>query len=150
MGRPWLSNKGIEREYLLLIPTIQYITLIQTYDITIAYDYLILIIYHSSLYTWTNMRTKNVSFHEMFLFLVMQTLHLSLFGITRDIVGNNRLSVSLENPSVETLLSHLKTTYPRLGQISSLLVAVNSDYAEPNQLLKATDEIALIPPVSGG
>lgn len=96
------------------------------------------------------MRTKNVSFHKMFLFLVMQTLHLSLFGITRDIVGSNRLSVSLHTPSVESLLSHLKTMYPRLGQISSLLVAVNSDYAEPNQLLKETDEIALIPPVSGG
>lgn len=96
------------------------------------------------------MRTKNVSFHKMFLFLVMQTLHLSLFGITRDIVGSNRLSVSLDTPSVESLLSHLKTMYPRLGQISSLLVAVNSDYAEPNQLLKETDEIALIPPVSGG
>lgn len=96
------------------------------------------------------MRTKNVSFHEMFLFLVMQTLHLSLFGITRDIVGKNKLSVSLENPSVESLLSYLKTSYPRLGQISSLLVAVNSDYAESTQLLTETDEIALIPPVSGG
>ena len=96
------------------------------------------------------MRTKNVSFHEMFLFLVMQTLQLSLFGITRDIVGKNHLSVSLDNPSVETLLGHLKTTYPRLGQIRSLLVAVNSDYAESTQLLTETDEIALIPPVSGG
>lgn len=150
MGRPWLSNKGIEREYLLLKPTIQHITPIQTTDITIVYNYLILIIYHSTLYTWTNMRTKNVSFHEMFLFLVMQTLHLSLFGITRDIVGKNKLSVSLENPSVESLLSYLKTSYPRLGQISSLLVAVNSDYAESTQLLTETDEIALIPPVSGG
>jgi len=47
-------------------------------------------------------------------------------------------------------LIELKTNYPKLKDIKSLLVAVNSEYAESNLVLSENDEIALIPPVSGG
>ncbi|MFN8353142.1 MAG: MoaD/ThiS family protein [Spirosomataceae bacterium] len=80
----------------------------------------------------------------------MATIHIALFGITRDIVGSKQLTVQLEHPTVEGLLTELQTTYPPLKQIRSLLVAVNSDYATAQQPLSETDEIALIPPVSGG
>lgn len=80
-----------------------------------------------------------------------QHLNITLFGITRDIVGHNSLKVSVEQPSsVESLLEKLKAEYPRLNDIRSILVAVNSEYAEGSQFLNETDEIALIPPVSGG
>ncbi|RYF62770.1 MAG: MoaD/ThiS family protein, partial [Cytophagaceae bacterium] len=39
---------------------------------------------------------------------------------------------------------------PALTGVKSILVAVNSEYAEPDTLLNPSDEIALIPPVSGG
>jgi molybdopterin synthase sulfur carrier subunit len=51
---------------------------------------------------------------------------------------------------VQTILQKLKLDYPRLTSIKSLLVAVNSEYAEADLSLKESDEIALIPPVSGG
>lgn len=77
------------------------------------------------------------------------TIH--LFGITRDIVGQSQLSYFIgEAPTVQTLLDSLRVQYPPLAGLRSLLVAVNSEYAEPGQALQPTDEIALIPPVAGG
>ena len=80
-----------------------------------------------------------------------QPLTVLLFGITRDLVGQNRLSVPLsEGGRVADLLDHLYAQYPALSGVKSVLVAVNSEYADPDTLLNPSDEIALIPPVSGG
>ena len=76
---------------------------------------------------------------------------INLFGITKDIVGSNITEIEMSQLSdVQTVLSKLKTNYPKLNDIKSLLVAVNSEYAESDLVLSETDEIALIPPVSGG
>ena len=76
---------------------------------------------------------------------------INLFGITKDIVGSNIVEIEMSQSSnVESVLVELKTNYPKLKDIKSMLVAVNSEYAEPNLVLSENDEIALIPPVSGG
>ncbi|MFC4097989.1 MoaD/ThiS family protein [Euzebyella saccharophila] len=76
-----------------------------------------------------------------------------LFGIAKDIVGSSSYTIS-ENAvmpiSVAELKQQLTTDFPELGKLSSLAVAVNSEYAEDGVLLQSQDEIALIPPVSGG
>jgi molybdopterin converting factor subunit 1 len=75
----------------------------------------------------------------------------NLFGITRDIVGGNITEIEMsQSADVQTVLGELKNNYPRLKDIKSLLVAVNSEYAESDLVLSENDEIALIPPVSGG
>lgn len=80
-----------------------------------------------------------------------QSISVLLFGITRELVGQSKLTCPLPAEArVGDLLDTLKTNYPRLSEIKSLLVAVNNEYAEPDQRILATDEIALIPPVSGG
>lgn len=74
-----------------------------------------------------------------------------LFGITRDLTGQSVVSVPLtEGANVGDLLSQLHHKYPALTGIRSLLVAVNGEYAETDLALSRNDEIALIPPVSGG
>ncbi len=74
-----------------------------------------------------------------------------LFGITRDLTGQSTVSLPLsEGASVSDLLGQLHQNYPALAGIRSLLIAVNGEYAEPEQILTHHDEIALIPPVSGG
>ena len=76
---------------------------------------------------------------------------INLFGITRDIVGSTTTEVEMsQSADVQTILGTLKTNYPKLKDIKSLLVAVNSEYAELDLILSENDEIALIPPVSGG
>lgn len=78
-------------------------------------------------------------------------LKIALFGIAREIVGQSSLEVSApEGQSVQALLAGLREQYPALGGLSSLAVAVNNEYAEDGATLSERDEIALIPPVSGG
>ena len=75
-----------------------------------------------------------------------------LFGIVREIVGEGRLTVPTEAgiANVGDLRQWLTKEYPQFGGLSSLAVAVDSEYAEDDQTLTETAEIALIPPVSGG
>ncbi|GAB3547487.1 MoaD/ThiS family protein [Spirosoma fluminis] len=81
----------------------------------------------------------------------MNTVSVLLFGITRDLTGQSMVKVPLRNgASVNELLAEIHQQYPAVAGIRSLLVAVNGEYAEAEQVLSGTDEIALIPPVSGG
>ncbi len=77
-----------------------------------------------------------------------------LFGIAKDIVGSGSLSMPLSHTkqleTVGALKAYLGKTYPRLKELSSLAVAVNNAYAEDTVKISHFDEIALIPPVSGG
>ena len=78
-------------------------------------------------------------------------LNVLLFGITRDIVGQAKLTHEMpEAATVPELVASLKQRYPKFENVDSMMVAVNNEYGQPNQLLHEDDEIALIPPVSGG
>jgi molybdopterin converting factor subunit 1 len=78
-------------------------------------------------------------------------LTIALFGIAREIVGTSSLSLSSPaEQSVAGLLAELHTRYPALAGLRSLAVAVNNEYAAGEVTLHERDEIALIPPVSGG
>lgn len=76
-----------------------------------------------------------------------------LFGVTKDIIGKSPLEIpvaDLDLGTVGGLKSYLQAAYPKLGELSSLAVAVNRAYAQDDDPIGAQDEIALIPPVSGG
>ncbi|MBL7874349.1 MAG: MoaD/ThiS family protein [Cyclobacteriaceae bacterium] len=72
------------------------------------------------------------------------------FGISRDILGKREVDFELSGVSVGDLRNTLGQRYPDLKKLNSLFIAVNQAYAPDETLLKQTDEIALIPPVSGG
>jgi len=79
------------------------------------------------------------------------TVSILLFGITRDLTGQSTLSIPIQDETrVGDLLDQVRQQYPALAGVRSLLVAVNGEYAEVDQTLTSKDEIALIPPVSGG
>ncbi len=83
--------------------------------------------------------------------LMNPTISVLLFGIARDLTGQSTVSIPLSGgANVGDLLGQLHQRYPALTGIRSLLIAVNGEYAEAGQLLTDNDEIALIPPVSGG
>lgn len=80
-------------------------------------------------------------------------MEIFLFGITRDIVGKSSLDLSIleEKPkSVNELIRFLNITYPEFTKLTSFAVAVNGEYAPKELYLQPDDEIAIIPPVSGG
>lgn len=72
------------------------------------------------------------------------------FGITKEIVGGKETVVEFEGQTVASLRGALEKQYPDLKGLRSLLIAVNSTYAEDPDPILESDEIALIPPVSGG
>ncbi len=73
------------------------------------------------------------------------------FGIARDITGAGTLDVQLpEGATIDTAHQYFREKYPALNRLSSLLIALNAEYASSETVLRENDEIALIPPVSGG
>jgi sulfur-carrier protein len=80
----------------------------------------------------------------------MSRFKVKAFGITKEIIGARESVVELEAATVEELKNFLFTKYPKLSGLKSLFIAVNQNYAEDDQTIAETDEIALIPPVSGG
>jgi molybdopterin synthase sulfur carrier subunit len=79
-------------------------------------------------------------------------MEVMLFGIAREIVGKKTLTLKPEEKvnTVGELKSWLRTQYPRFQQLSSMAVAVDSEYANDEDALVSESEVALIPPVSGG
>ena len=77
-------------------------------------------------------------------------INVKLFGIAKDIVGSSSLHIDQEISTVNDLLAYLKTEYPPFEKLTSLLVAINDEYANNTAKIKSEDEVALIPPVSGG
>lgn len=77
-----------------------------------------------------------------------------LFGLTRDIVGNSSIEVPREKATsiltVDKLKQFVFGQFPELKKITSIAVAVNNEYATDGTPIGESDEIALIPPVSGG
>ncbi|MFM1877782.1 MAG: hypothetical protein RLZZ241_648 [Bacteroidota bacterium] len=77
-----------------------------------------------------------------------------LFGVTQEIVGNRMLTLSetlqSEIRTVGELKSYLKKTFPGFVSLTSIAVAVNMEYAQDDTEIRKEDEVAIIPPVSGG
>jgi molybdopterin synthase catalytic subunit len=74
------------------------------------------------------------------------------FGVLKDLAGKSADEIELrEGSRVSDILQHYRTQAPELGKLfSSIAFAVNQQYAGPDTILKASDEVALLPPVSGG
>jgi MoaE-MoaD fusion protein len=74
------------------------------------------------------------------------------FGMLKDLAGKSSEVLELpESASVADVLVHYQAHLPRLkDSLPSLAVAVNQQYAGPETKLKLDDEVALLPPVSGG
>lgn len=80
----------------------------------------------------------------------MNKFKIKAFGVTKDFLGGKDTVIEITGETVGDLRAELNRRYPQLLGLRSLYIAVNSDYAEEDRILEATDEIALIPPVSGG
>ncbi|MBK0379044.1 MoaD/ThiS family protein [Mucilaginibacter segetis] len=73
------------------------------------------------------------------------------FGIAKDIFGSANINVELRNNAkAEELKDLLEEKYPKLKQLASYMLAINNEYAQNDSPISITDEVAVIPPVSGG
>lgn len=82
----------------------------------------------------------------------MIDVNVKLFAIARDLTGRRELTLSLPHESSVThLLESLIGSHPRLLEWKGFLrFAVNRQYVSAETILNDGDEVAVIPPVSGG
>ncbi len=75
-----------------------------------------------------------------------------LFAAYREAVGRGETTVELaEGTTVSGLLSLLVAEFPRLRGLAPVTAAaVNQEYVPTSTELREDDEVAFIPPVSGG
>ena len=80
------------------------------------------------------------------------TITVLFFGYLRDITGSGEVRLELPDPAtVEGIFNHFARLYPEIGQRrSSILLARNQEFAAPDAELAHGDEVAFLPPVSGG
>lgn len=79
-------------------------------------------------------------------------IQVCFFSVVRDIVGTDARQLSLPDGSTAAVvLETLGADHPRLLEWKhSIRFAVNQTYAPAETVLNEGDEVALIPPTSGG
>lgn len=79
-------------------------------------------------------------------------VRIKFFGPAKDLTGCEETVLNLPKGSpLSEAINILLSTFPNLTErLHHYRFAVNTDYADENTILEDGDEIALIPPVSGG
>lgn len=74
------------------------------------------------------------------------------FGTLKDLFASERDAIDLPDGStIDSLLSLLRAQTSKQNEVwRTLAVAVNQEYAALSTILHEGDEVALLPPVSGG
>jgi len=79
-------------------------------------------------------------------------VNVRLFALYRERARRSLVTVSLpDGATVDDLTDEVRRQFPNLAPPEvKIVVAVNTDYADPNVILQSGDDVCLIPPVSGG
>ncbi|ASE60813.1 MoaD/ThiS family protein [Chryseobacterium indologenes] len=78
-------------------------------------------------------------------------LKILAFGIVKDIFGGPEKELEVEDSvNVGQLKKVLEDQFPEFKKLKSYFIALDEEYAEDDQIIHNTNEIAIIPPVSGG
>lgn len=81
------------------------------------------------------------------------TITVRLFAVLRERAGSDSVEVKLAEGATVADAMEALAERPGLGELLGrmpVLMAVNRDYADPKTALAPGDEVALVPPVSGG
>lgn len=76
-------------------------------------------------------------------------IRVQYFARLRELAGKGQETLDREQMTVQQLLDWAEETYPGFGK-DDIQVAVNEEYALPEDIIQSGDECAFIPPVSGG
>jgi molybdopterin converting factor subunit 1 len=86
------------------------------------------------------------------------TINIRLFASLREIAGSGQITLEVSSKeganmvaTVGDLMKKIAKVYPAfLSQKIPISIALNGKLANYNSILKDRDEVALLPPVSGG
>jgi len=79
-------------------------------------------------------------------------VNLRFFALYREVVGKEQMEMEVrEGTTPSQVWEALCQDFPKLvDQSNAWKVAINGEYADPDGSLKEGDEVAFIPPLSGG
>ena len=79
-------------------------------------------------------------------------IRVRLFALLRDRAGKSDINLNLEaGANASTAILQIAEQSPALKDLlPKAAIAVNREYVKPDHVLNDGDELALIPPVSGG
>jgi molybdopterin converting factor subunit 1 len=82
----------------------------------------------------------------------MNKVKILFFATLRDYVGTKSLEIEIPaGMTIAGLSAMLTITYPRMEKVkSSIMAAINREFAAEDQVIPQDAEIAFFPPVSGG
>ena len=81
----------------------------------------------------------------------MDQVKVLFFGAAADQAGIRETEVTANGVSLNELWSMLTVKYPALSPMrGTLAFAINGEYARMDEVVSAGDEVAVLPPVSGG
>ena len=79
------------------------------------------------------------------------SLNILAFGIVKKFFGHHSIELEVQKGlTVAGLKGKLEIVYPDMKRLGTYMIAVNDEYAEDDLVMHPEDEIAIIPPVSGG
>lgn len=81
-------------------------------------------------------------------------IKIRFFAMLKTKVGKEEANLTVpENISFDKLKDILKKEFPSIAEFidrKSLMISVNQEFADKNTIIKDGDEVALLPPFSGG
>ncbi len=79
-------------------------------------------------------------------------IRVKLFAAMSELAGSDCVEIELpDGASVAELRRQLAGQWPLIRSLlSRSAIAINHDFADHERILQSTDEVAVIPPVSGG
>lgn len=71
------------------------------------------------------------------------------FAHLKDAVGKDFIEIDASGKTIAQLKEDLLAEYP-LEKLDAAMVAINEEFANDSDVIEKGDEVAFIPPVSGG
>jgi molybdopterin converting factor subunit 1 len=83
--------------------------------------------------------------------LDLQSIKVKLFASSRELLGKDEIRVSFANQTtVGDLKKRILEMHPSLSKKPTFVVAVNHKVVDDSTIISYNDEVAILPPVSGG
>jgi len=83
--------------------------------------------------------------------LDLRIIKVKLFASSRELLGKDEIRVSLDNQTtVGDLKKMIVEMHPSLSKKPVFVVAVNHKVVDDSTVINHLDEVAILPPVSGG
>jgi molybdopterin converting factor subunit 1 len=82
--------------------------------------------------------------------LDLASVKVKLFASSRELVGENEVQINFaDQATVGNLREKILEMYPMLAK-TTFVIAVNHKVADDSTIINHSDEVAVLPPVSGG